>query len=119
MSPIIRAAAVLALVGTCLTGAQSALAQARSQDGENRTIRVHNQTGVAVRSLSAAPAPGAAYGADLLTGAGLDAGRSLPLTVDAGSGACVFTFRAVLANGQMLERPGVNVCRIADWYLTR
>lgn len=119
MSPLARAALASLLMLVGLGDGLGVAPQSRTQDGQNRTIRVHNQTGLAVRSLAAAPAPGSTYGVDLLGGEGLDAGRNRPVTVDDGSGACVFTFRALLANGQVLERPGVNVCRIADWYLTR
>lgn len=114
------AAAVLAAacaILSVLATAAEAQSQARSTDAENRRIRVHNQTGLEVRSLSAADA-GGIFGPDLL-GQPLEAGQSRPVLVDSGAGACVFTLRAVLSNGQTLDRAGVNVCRIADWYLTR
>lgn len=111
------AALALAMSAVMLACAGQAMAQARSADGENRRIRVHNQTGVELRSLSAADA-GGVFGPDLL-GSPLPTGQSRPVLVDSGGGACVFTIRAVLTNGQTLDRPGVNVCRIADWYLTR
>ncbi|HEV2081478.1 MAG TPA: hypothetical protein VGR32_03385 [Brevundimonas sp.] len=118
MPPLARAALILTVCATACGVADGALAQSRSPDAENRRVRVHNQTGVAVRALSVSE-PGGGFGPDLLAGEALEPGRSRPLTIDAGSGACQFTIRAVLANGQSLERPGVNVCRIADWYLTR
>lgn len=118
MSPLARAALILTVAGASLALGDQAVAQSRSSDAENRRVRVHNQTGLAVRTLSVAEA-GGAFGPDLLGGEPLEPGRSRPLVVDAGNGACLFTVRAVLANGQTLDRPNVNVCRIADWYLTR
>ena len=118
MSPLVRAALILTVTAASAAIGGQALAQTRSSDAENRRVRVHNQTGVAVRSLSVAEA-GGNFGPDLLAGEPLEPGRSRPLTMDAGNGACRFTIRAVLTNGQTLDRPGVDVCRIADWYLTR
>lgn len=118
MSPAVRHALILFAAALGVAGAGQASAQARSSDAENRRVRVHNQTGVPVRSLSVAE-PGGAFGGDLLAGEALEPGRSRPLTLDAGTGACQLTVRAVLAGGETLDRPGVAVCRIADWYLTR
>lgn len=118
MSPFARAALIVTVAVAAAALAGQACAQARSADAENRRVRVHNQTGVAVRSLSVAET-GGAFGPDLLAGEALEPGRSRPLLIDAGNGACRFTVRAVLTNGQTLDRPGVDVCRVADWYLTR
>ena len=118
MSPLARAALILIVAGLGAAMGDEALAQSRSADAENRRVRVHNQTGLALRGLSVADA-GGVHGADLLAGEALEPGRSRQLVLDAGSGACLLTVRAVLANGQTLDRPNVNVCRIADWYLTR
>jgi hypothetical protein len=118
MPPIARAVLILTVAAMSMAVGGEALAQSRSADAENRRVRVHNQTGVAVREIIVAEA-GGTFGADLLAGEALEPGRSRPLILDAGSGACLLTIRAVLANGQTLDRPNVNVCRIADWYLTR
>ena len=118
MSPFARAAAILSVAVLGAVAAGEASAQSRSSDAENRRVRVHNQTGVPVRSLSVADA-GGVFGPDLLAGQMLEPGRSRPLVLDAGGGACQLTVRATLSDGRTLDRPGVAVCRIADWYLTR
>jgi hypothetical protein len=41
------------------------------------------------------------------------------VTVDDGSGACRYDFRAEFDNGETLRRAGINVCQIADYYFTR
>jgi hypothetical protein len=95
------------------------MATAQSQDGQNRRIRVHNQTGVVLAQLQAADVRSGNYGADLLGGTAVEAGASRLLTIDDGQGGCLYDLRAELAGGQTLVRENVNVCRIADYYLTR
>ncbi len=94
-------------------GAQS------SNDGQNRRVRVHNQTGWTIVGLYAADPARADWRGDLLVPEVLATGDSAVIDVDNGSGACVYVVRAEFSNGERLERVGVNVCRIADYYFTR
>lgn len=93
--------------------------EGQSRDGQNRRVRVHNQTGVVLQTLRAADVRTGAFGADLLAGTPVASGASTPVTIDDGSGACLYDLRAELAGGQTLLRENINVCRIADYYLTR
>ena len=90
-----------------------------SNDGQNRRVRVHNQTGWTIVSLYAADPARTDWRGDLLTPEVLATGDSAVIDVDNGSGACVYVVRAEFSNGERLERVGVNVCRIADYYFTR
>ncbi len=110
---------LLGLAALAAMPVDAARAQTRSADAENRRVRVHNQTGWTLTALQAADPRTGVFGPDLLARTPLEAGQSRPLLIDDGAGTCVFTLRASFANGQSRERPGVNVCRIADWYLTR
>jgi len=94
-------------------GAQS------SNDGQNRRVRIHNQTGWTIVSLYATDTARTNWRGDLLTPEVLATGDSAVIDVDNGSGACVYVVRAEFSNGERLERVGVNVCRIADYYFTR
>ena len=94
-------------------GAQS------SNDGQNRRVRVHNQTGWTIIGLYATDPTRTDWRGDLLVPEVLATGDSAVIDVDNGSGACVYVVRAEFANGERLERVGVNVCRIADYYFTR
>ncbi|WP_370237281.1 hypothetical protein [Brevundimonas sp.] len=94
-------------------GAQS------SNDGQNRRVRIHNQTGWTIVSLYATDPARTDWRGDLLTPEVLATGDSAVIDVDNGSGACVYVVRAEFSNGERLERVGVNVCRIADYYFTR
>lgn len=93
--------------------------QGQSRDGQNRHVRIHNQTGVALQKLQAADVRTGNFGADLLAGTPVASGASAPVTIDDGAGGCLYDLRAELAGGQVLVRENINVCRIADYYLTR
>ena len=91
----------------------------QSRDGQNRRVRIHNQTGVVLQKLQAADVRTGTFGADLLAGTPVASGASTPVTIDDGAGGCLYDLRAELAGGQVLLRENINVCRIADYYLTR
>ena len=91
----------------------------QSSDGQNRRVRIHNQTGAALQKLQAADVRTGEFGRDLLAGAAVAPGASVPVTIDDGAGGCLYDLRAELAGGQTLLRENINVCRIADYYLTR
>jgi hypothetical protein len=93
--------------------------EGQSSDGQNRRVRVHNQTGVALQTLHAADVRTGEFGRDLLGGTPVASGASTPVTIDDGGGGCLYDLRAELAGGQTLLRENINVCRIADYYLTR
>jgi hypothetical protein len=92
--------------------------QARlSADAYNRDVRIHNQTGWTMTQLQAASVGD--WGGDLLGPGALSPGDSIVVTIDNGSGACRYALRAQFDNGQALQRTGVNVCQVADYYFTR
>ena len=93
--------------------------EGQSGDGQNRRVRVHNQTGAVLHKLQAADVRTGTFGADLLAGAPVASGASVPVLIDDGAGGCLYDLRAELAGGQTLLRENINVCRIADYYLTR
>ena len=113
---------IAAAVGAAVAGASLSAAAApegQSRDGQNRRVRIHNQTGAALLKLQAADVRTGEYGRDLLGGTPLATGASVPVTLDDGAGGCLYDLRAELAGGQVLVRENINACRIADYYLTR
>lgn len=110
-------------VAAALLGAVSlpavAAPEGQSRDGQNRRVRIHNQTGVALLKLQAADVRTGEFGADLLGGNPVAPGASTPVTIDDGAGGCLYDLRAELAGGVVLVRENINACRIADYYLTR
>lgn len=106
--------AVLGLVLLCgLTGAT----QMKSDDAQNRNVRIHNQTGWSMTRIYASA--GGAWSENLLSGSALTPGRSVVVRLDNGSGGCRYTLRAEFDNGETLRRDGVNACQVADYYFTR
>jgi hypothetical protein len=117
-----RRLVIAAVIAASLGAAGFAAAGApggQSRDGQNRRVRVHNQTGAVLQKLQAADVRSGEFGADLLGGTALATGASVPVTIDDGPGGCLYDLRAELADGQVLLRENINVCRIADYYLTR
>ena len=110
-----RIAAVL-LTGVLALGG---LGAAQSSDGLNRRIRVHNQTGLTIQTLQAADVRTGTYAENLVTGAPLESGASRLVTIDAGNNVCLFDLRAELTSGQAVTKENVNVCRVAEVFLTR
>ena len=113
------AAMVAASLGAAGFAGPGPAPEGQSRDGQNRRVRVHNQTGVVLQKLQAADVRTGTFGADLLGGTPVAAGASVPVTIDDGAGGCLYDLRAELAGGQILLRENINVCRIADYYLTR
>jgi hypothetical protein len=114
---IVIAVVIAASLGA--TGLAAAAPEGQSRDGQNRRVRVHNQTGAILQKLQAADVRTGEFGSDLLGGTAVATGASAPVTIDDGQGGCLYDLRAELADGQVLVRENINVCRIADYYLTR
>ena len=112
-------AAVAGSLGLAGMADAGAPATGQSNDGQNRRVRIHNQTGAALQKLQAADVRTGTFGADLLGGNPVATGASAPVVIDDGAGGCLYDLRAELAGGQVLLRENINVCRIADYYLTR
>jgi hypothetical protein len=89
----------------------------QSRDSNNRNVRVHNQTGLAIVTLQASS--GTSWTGNLLGSGRLAPGRSVVVAIDDGTGACRYALRARFDNGETQERSGINSCQIADYYFTR
>ncbi|CAN5220409.1 hypothetical protein BH10PSE1_BH10PSE1_11750 [soil metagenome] len=121
-------AMIAALMVSALTAPQTATATPipatqptppQSHDGMNRRVRIHNQTGWTLVRFQTADARSRAWQDGVLEARTIATGASWVATIDDGSGACVYVFRAEFSNGQALERAAINVCEIADYYYTR
>lgn len=91
----------------------------QSRDGQNRRVRVHNQTGWVMTHFYASDSRVDDWEEDMLGSSVLAAGSSVTMNIDDGSGACLYDFKARFTNGQELTRFRINVCEIADYYYTR
>ena len=112
-------ALIVASFGLAGLGSAAAAPDRQSNDGHNRRVRIHNQTGAALQTLQAADVRTGTFGGDLLGGRPVATGQSASVTIDDGAGGCLYDLKAELDGGQTLLRENINVCRIADYYLTR
>lgn len=97
----------------------AAASQARSSDGLNRRVRVHNNTRWTMTRFQTSNSRVTDWKEDMLGPGALPAGRSIVVNIDDGSGTCLYDFRAGFSNGRELTRSHINVCQIADYHFTR
>lgn len=91
----------------------------QSRDGQNRRVRVHNQTGWTMTHFYASDSRIDDWQEDMLGSGVLSNGASVTMNIDDGNGGCLYDFKARFTNGQELTRMRINVCQIADYYYTR
>ncbi|WP_420479131.1 hypothetical protein [Brevundimonas sp. FT23028] len=91
----------------------------QSRDGQNRRVRVHNQTGWTMTHFYASDSRIDDWQEDMLGSSVLANGSSVTMNIDDGNGGCLYDFKARFTNGQELTRMRINVCQIADYYYTR
>ncbi|MDI1282301.1 hypothetical protein [Brevundimonas sp.] len=90
----------------------------QSDDGQDRHVRVTNATGVTMTHFWASSAGEEDWQEDILGADVLPNGAAVRINIDDGSGACVYDFRARFADGDVLERYRINVCRVSEYRYT-
>ncbi len=114
-----RALVAAAAVLLAATGLDLGAAAAQSRDGVDRRVRIHNQTGWTMTRFYASRASTSSWEEDILGRRVMRNGQSWLVNIDDGTRSCIYDFRAEFSNGQVLQRFGVNVCRITDYRYTR
>lgn len=99
------------VAAAALTTAISAPAAA----GPDRRVRIINDTGVTMTQFYASNVDADSWEEDILGSDVLRSGQSVRVNIDDGTGACVFDFKAVFADGDVLVRENINVCRISEY----
>ena len=95
---------------TLVLAAATLAASFGAAEAFDRRIRIKNDTGQGIVSLSASSAESGWSGQVL---GSLAPGKAAMATIDDGSGACVYNFTARLEDGSTASRPGVNVCDLS------
>lgn len=80
---------------------------------QSRVVEVVNNTGVTLMEFYASNVDRSAWEEDILGADVLDSGYSVDIDIDDGSGQCLFDFRAVFADGDVIVDEAVNVCETA------
>ena len=75
-------------------------------------LRVSNHSALSMVNFYATSVDEEGWRSDLLGETVLVSGRSIDLTIDDGSGQCLYDFRAVFANGRVETAHSVNICQI-------
>ena len=104
-----------AFVGAAVLALAATTAFAQSNDGNDRRVRIINDTGVVMTHFYASDSRASNWEEDILGSDVLPSGRSIVINIDDGSGACVYDFRARFADGDVLERFRINVCEISEY----
>ncbi len=84
----------------------------RSSDGKNREVSLVNDTKETIYYIYWSNIGASGWGDDRLGSDVLLSGDSWGVTVDDGSGACQYDFKAKTAGGREIERRDVNVCAV-------
>ncbi len=82
---------------------------------QDRRVRIINASNVTVNSFQASNTSRKSWEEDILGSSVLAPGQSVMVNINDGTGACMFDFKAVLANGRKVESYGMNVCQISFW----
>ncbi|HEY5072226.1 MAG TPA: hypothetical protein VII63_09355 [Caulobacteraceae bacterium] len=91
----------------------SALAQ--SNDGQNRHVKIINETSHTMVHFYASNVNTESWEEDILGRDVLRVGGDVVINIDDGTGHCLFDFKAVFDDGDALVRRNVNVCRVTTY----
>lgn len=102
-----------------LLGAAVALVAAGTavaQDGYNRWMVIHNNSGDTLMYLYATPTGEGNWSGDLLGQEVIGHGEALSVDFNDGTGVCWFDVQAQFASGGVMEVAEVNVCEESEIY---
>ena len=103
-------AALLVVSGSC--------SAADSGDGKNRRVVVRNDSSQSIYNFYASRVSVNSWEEDILGNRTIPPGHERTINVDDGTGYCHYDFRAVMADGQTIERRNVNVCTAEVWTIS-
>ena len=84
----------------------------------DRRVRINNYPSYDIIEFYASHRDATSWQEDILGRDILPAGSSVMINIDDGTGYCVFDFRAVFEDGEVLEKFGNNVCELAEFNYT-
>jgi len=104
-----------AFIGAAVLAMAATTAFAQSNDGNDRNVRIINQTGVTMTHFYASNSGQSDWQEDILGSDVLPSGSSVMINIDDGTGACLYDFRARFADGDVVENFRINVCQISEY----
>jgi hypothetical protein len=79
----------------------------------DRTVTVVNNSGLTISRFYGSNSGRSSWEEDILGNGVIPAGASVDINFNDGSGACLFDFKAVFADGSSATETNVDVCRIS------
>jgi hypothetical protein len=98
-----------------LTSLALSLLAPEGATAQDRRVRITNASNVTMNNFYASNTQRKNWEEDILGNSVVAPGQSVMVNINDGSGACMFDFRAVMANGRKVESYGMNVCQISAW----
>jgi hypothetical protein len=86
-------------------------------DGKNRKVHVENMSNHTMRELYASPVTAKTWEENLLGQRTLESGKSIYANIDNGTNDCYYDLKAVMDNGNVLEKRSVDVCATTKWII--
>lgn len=81
----------------------------------DRRVTIVNNTGFTIVEFYGSNTGADTWQEDILGADVLPSGQSAVINFDDETGYCMFDFRAVFEDGEVLERGGINVCEIGTF----
>ena len=91
------------------------LSMAATAHAADRRVNIVNASGNTITHFYASNSGTNSWEEDILGRDTLDAGDSLLVNINDGTGACKFDFKAVFEDGSSRVRQGVDVCTISSY----
>ena len=82
---------------------------------QNRWVTIVNNTGYDMVEFYGSHRDATSWQEDILGSSILRAGYSVDVNFNDGTGYCMFDFRAVFEDGDVLVRKGINICEIGKF----
>ena len=98
--------------------AVSLLTSTAARAGEDRHVRIINETEHTIVRFYASNTAADSWQEDILGEDVLKPGSDVNINIDDGTGHCKYDFKAVFDNGQSLIKHNVNVCEITSYRYT-
>jgi hypothetical protein len=105
-------------LGRTLAAATALALLAAPAYAADRHVKIINDTGHTIVQFYASNADRDSWEEDILGRETLDPGEEVNINIDDGSGHCVYDFKAVFDDGDVLVRHGINVCTVSSYRYT-
>ena len=95
-----------------LLGLAVACLLATPASAEDRHVKIINETNATIVHFYGSNAGSKSWEEDILGQDELKPGQSVRINFEDGSGYCLFDFKAVFSDGDVLIRKGIDVCKV-------